>query len=350
MLLSFLFSLFYLLLLAQAGRKPRKGNQAALAASRDYTTSAISATNSPLPMTSFVPATPDPSSPFSSDDDIVAPSYHSPNDQSPSDHGSSGHGSSGHGSSDYGFSDQSPSDHGSSGHGSSGHGSSDYGFSDLGFSDPGPSDPGPSDPGPSNSGVAALLANEPQNFLHQPGLEKDVKCRTSPRLSVLHRPDCVLAAEQINAPMNRGGGLDIPPTASASAFRFPSTRGNCEFYITVSHVHSIAEDGKRMMWEPTPVEWIQMWIHVRMLADNIIQRCVTDLGASEDDLRRVHGGKGGAGAIVFNGERLANMMMQSHRTDPKSLATLKVSILVHDGKALAVLREQGRASEEIWIQ
>ncbi|MCJ1438038.1 hypothetical protein MMC27_007425 [Xylographa pallens] len=280
MFLSFLFPLFYLLFLAQAGRKPRKGNQATLAASRDYTTSAISATNSLLPITGSAPATPDPSSPFSSSDDIVGPSHHSP------------------------------------------------------------SDPGPSDPGPSNSGQVA----------HESGFENHVLCRTSPDLPVLHRPDCVLSAEQISSPIHRGGGLSIPPTASASAFRFSGGHGDCEFYIVAKHVQSIAADGKPMMWEPSQVEWIQMWIHVRMLADRIIQRCVTDHEASVEDLRLANEGKGGAAAIVFNGERLSDRRLQSYSKTPRGLASIKISILVHDGKALAELRREGWSHEDVWTR
>ena len=243
-------------------------------------------------MAGSAPTIPDPSSPFSSDDDIVGPSHHS--------------------------------------------------HSDPGHSDLGPSDPGPSDPG--------QVAHQPQSSIDQSTLENHVLCRASPRLPVLHRPDCVLSAEQISAPEHRGGGLRILPTAAASAFRFTGRRGDCEFYITAKHVPSMAADGKPMMWEPNKVEWIQMWIHVRMLADRIIHRCVADPGASAEDLRLAHGGRGGAAAMVFNGERLADRMLQSHKTDPRSLASIKISILVHDGGSLGVLRQGGWDHDEVWVR
>ncbi|MCJ1411235.1 hypothetical protein MMC19_005323 [Ptychographa xylographoides] len=266
------------------------------------------------------PANPDPVSPFSSDDGIVSPGDHSPGAPGSNDHGSDGHSS--------------------DGHGSDGHGSSDHGSSYRSHSEPGPSNPG----------AVTFPANQLQNSLYS-GFDRQILCRTSPGLTVLHRPDCVLSAEQIHAPTLHGGGLEIPPTASASAFRFSGGRGNCQFYITAKHQPTIHPgDGKPMLWEPREVEWIQMWIHVRLAADALIQRCVADPGASAEDLQRAFGSKGGAAGLVFSGERLANRMMQTLHTDPRSMAAIKISILMHDGTHMVPLRDEVRQHDQDWAR
>ncbi|MCJ1377202.1 hypothetical protein MMC17_000294 [Xylographa soralifera] len=259
MLLSFLFSLFHIFLLAQAGRKPKKGRQ---------TVSTVS-TASINPAASTV----DPSSPRSS-------------------------------------------------------------FLSTTEALPTP---------PSTSGAARPKHTDSAiDLFNHDALIGGIICQAKSRFAVLHRPDCMLAAEQVHAPTHRGPGLAIPPTRASSSFRFPSGRGDCEIYVTANYVVSTSRSGIPTLWEPTEVEWIQIWIHVRLRVDMIMDACVGEPGASTEELRSVHGGRGGASGFLIDGVRLSHRTLQSdaHSDNEAPPPGMQLEILLHDGKDLKEMRNE----------
>ncbi|MCJ1475711.1 hypothetical protein MMC13_004374 [Lambiella insularis] len=329
MLLSLLLPLFYLFLLAQAGRK-KKPRQS---------TSAISTADSPLLTSSSdppIPGLPGPPSPIPLSADGPSPFLNYPDPSSDDDLA---------GPSDPDRFQQAldEADH----------------FIDIvaGADAAGPSDLGTleqvidqtvtfidSATGASVAGPVEAFGDEATNFAVSPSDPEGVICRTASRFPLLNRQECISSAMQIHTPAKRGGGIDIPPTAPASAFRFGDNHGHCEFFITATHAYSEYMDGKPMLWEPNDIEWIQIWIHIRMKAEQLIHYCSADQGASAEELSRVHGGRGGASAIVVNGQRLSDRMFQWNSLE-KPRATIRFEILLHDGRALAERRRQGRTSE-----
>ncbi|MCJ1287550.1 hypothetical protein MMC26_006902 [Xylographa opegraphella] len=269
MLPSSLFSLFYFLLLVQAGRKPKKGRQSSSTVttagpSSSASSSSASASASAL---SSLPAS-----------DVLPPP---------------------------------------------------------------PSTTEVDDPDPTDS---------PIDLFDHRNLVGNIVCQTKPRFEVLHQPDCFLSAEQIHAPPQRGPGLSVPPTRGTSSFRFYGGRGHCEIYVIATHILSFGRSGVPTLWEPTEVEWIQIWIHVRLRVDLIINACVAEPGASAAQLSAVHGGKGGASAILMDGDRLGSRMLQSDRTPEgqQPPAAIQLEILMHDGQDLARLRDQANRRAEGW--
>ncbi|MCJ1433849.1 hypothetical protein MMC27_003214 [Xylographa pallens] len=202
-------------------------------------------------------------------------------------------------------------------------------------------------PPPSTTDAAAppLFSDSPTDLFDETDLTGKIVCQSKTRFSVLHRPDCQLSAEQIHSPTQRGPGINIPPTSPASSYRFSGFRGHCEIYITATYVVSVARSGVPTLWDPSEIEWIQMWIHVRSKVDMIINSCVGYPGASAEELRNVHGGRGGASTLLMDGDRLSSRVLVSDRTNPNEAPppAIQFEILVHDGKDLASLRDQARA-------
>ena len=77
----------------------------------------------------------------------------------------------------------------------------------------------------------------------------------------------------------------------------------------------------------------------------ILNSCVGEPGASAEELRRVHGGRGGASVLIMDADRLSSRLLMSDRTKPHDPPppAIQFEILLHDGKDLASLRDQAIA-------
>ncbi|MCJ1409414.1 hypothetical protein MMC19_003495 [Ptychographa xylographoides] len=193
---------------------------------------------------------------------------------------------------------------------------------------------------PETEGAEPEVEDSPADLFNDPNLMNGIVCQATTRFEVLHRPDCELSAIQIHAPTNRGPGLAIPPTRATSTFRFYGNHGHCEFYVTATYIVALSNTGVSTIWEPTEIEWIQIWVHVRLRADLLIQSCVAEPGASADELRRADGGRGGASGFYMDADRLSSRMLQSDRTPEGGTPppAIKLEILLHDGIDLARMR------------
>ncbi|MCJ1399152.1 hypothetical protein MMC11_002354 [Xylographa trunciseda] len=283
MFLSFLLPLFYLFLFAQAGRKGKnKPSAAALSASTTSSTIPVTSTSSAVSTTYAVST----NSAASTDD--------SPSPASSSDPATPG---------------------------------SPVSLSASSYDDPSDSE----------------LIDEPHSqiheFIEEPHPHHGITCTTRPDLPVLNRPDCVSSAGMIHAPRSRGSGLAIPPTARASAFRFSSSIAKCELFVTASLVPARSRVDIVQLWEPTTIEWIQIWVHVRMAAEMLIERCTERRGASAEELRRVQGGRGGSTSLLLDPHRLSDRMLAGDDSREEQPPGIRLNILLNDGKELAGVRD-----------